>query len=61
MKPHGLASPDISLEGYAAFAWSREARGVRPDEPGCGRVHLDDNATQVGARAKGRSSSHRIN
>ena len=51
----------IALEEYAAFNWSAEARMHRPHECGVRAVHLGDNATQVAAHAKGRSSSYKLN
>ena len=52
---------NIAIEEYAAFIWSAEARADRPAEFGVRAVHLGDNAVQVAAHAKGRSSSFMIN
>ena len=58
-KPGGWAH--IALEEYHAFNWSLERRLLRHDEVGCRVLQLGDNTTQVGAHAKGRSSSRALN
>ena len=51
----------ISIEEYAAYIWALEERIHRPKDFGTRNVCLGDNTTQVGAHAKGRSSSLIIN
>ena len=58
-KPGGFSH--IALEEYAAHNWSLERRIQRANETSKRVVHLGDNTTQVGAHAKGRSSSRALN
>ena len=51
----------ISLEEYSAFCWALESRIHYADEVGSRCIHLADNASQIGAHCKGRSSCKRLN
>ena len=57
-KPGGYSH--IALEECAAHMWALERRILRSGETSKRIVHLGDNATQVGAHAKGGSSSRAL-
>ena len=62
---HEVARPGryehITLEEAAAHVWGLESRLHRPAEHGVRGVHIGDNAAEVGASARGRSSTWRLN
>ena len=59
--PRPGGTSHISVEEYRAFNWSVESHIHRVGEMNMRCVHMGHNTTQVGAHAKGRSSSRQLN
>ena len=59
--PRPGGTSHIAFEEYSAYIWSLERRLLRVGELGTRCLQLGDNQTQVGAHAKGRSSSVALN